>query len=265
MHTQVVSLPETNRSRSTQPYGSSYFLPGNNLGKSATFLLGTGCTTNLLIGRLFDTLSARERANLEPYKGTHSTLADRSCIPFYGIITLPGPVHDQVIHETFIVSQLKEDAILGMPFLEKHQCHMDFQKSAMVMPGKELGCVDKFGRPLVGGVQEVRDCTIPRRSQVTLRRRVNCRGIASLGVVRGTHGVIQLANSLNWLDCRKALLVQCINPFTEPVQLSAGALVGKYRSIQEADVGPALETAADTSGNPPPTSRRAVPEHVADQ
>jgi len=48
--------------------------------------------------------------------------------------------------------------------------------------------------------------------------------------------------------------MQCINPFTEPVRLSAGALVGKYHSIQEADVGPALETVADTQGNPPHTS-----------
>jgi len=37
-----------------------------------------------------------------------------------------------------------------MPVLEKHQCHMDFQKSAVVMAGKELIGVDKFGRPLVG-------------------------------------------------------------------------------------------------------------------
>jgi len=44
---------------------------------------------------------------------------------------------------------------------------------------------------------------------------------------------------------------QCINPFTEPVRLSAGALVGKYHSIQEADVGPALETVADTQRTPP--------------
>jgi len=61
---------------------------------------------------------------------------------FYDIITLPGRFHGQVIHETVIVSQLKEDAILGMPFLEKIQCHMDFQKSAVVMAGKELVCVE---------------------------------------------------------------------------------------------------------------------------
>jgi len=163
VQTQVVSPPETNRSRSVQPYGSSYFLPGKILGKAATFLLDTGCTTNLLSRRLFDTLGAREQASLEPYKGAHGTLADGSSI------SLPGRIRDQAIHETFIVSQLKEDAILGMPFLKKHQSRMDFQKSAVVvMAGRELVCIDKFGRPLVGGVQVVQDCTVPGRSQATL-------------------------------------------------------------------------------------------------
>jgi len=46
-----------------------------------------------------------------------------------------------VIHESFIVSQLKKEAILEMPFLEKHQCHIDFEKSAVVMAEKELVCV----------------------------------------------------------------------------------------------------------------------------
>jgi len=124
------------------------------------------------------------------HEGAHGTLVDGSCILFYGIITLPGRVRDQVIHETFIVSHLKKDAILGMPFLEKHQCHMDFQKLGVVMAGKELACVDKFVRPLVGGVQVVQDCMILERSQATLRCRVNCKEIADLGVVEETHKVI---------------------------------------------------------------------------
>jgi len=100
---------------------------------------------------------------------------------FYSIITLPGRVRDQVIHQTFIVSQLKEDAILGKPFPEKHQCCMDFQKSAVVMAGKELVCVDKFQ------VQVMRHCTALGRSQATLFCRVNCREIAGLLVVEGMH------------------------------------------------------------------------------
>jgi len=226
---------------SAQPYGSSHFLPGKLAGKTTTFLLDTGCTKNLLSRRLFDTLSARDRANLELYEGEHSTLADELCIPFYRVMELTGRVCDQMISETFIVSQLKEDAILGMPFLQRHRCHIDFDKSAVVMAGSELACVDRFGRPFMGGVQVVQRCTVPGRSRATVRCRVNCREISDLGLVEGALGGIQLPNCLNRLDERGEFPVQCVNPFTEPVELSAGSLVGKFHFVQEEDVGPTLE------------------------
>jgi len=65
-------------------------------------------------------------ASLEPYKGVSEKLTDRKCISFYGIITWPGRVRDQVIYQTFVVSQLKKNAILGMPFPEKHKCPINF-------------------------------------------------------------------------------------------------------------------------------------------
>jgi len=71
-----------------------------------------------------------------------------------------------VISETFIVSQLKEDTILGMSFLKQYKCHIDFSKLAVIMAERELACVDRFGRPLVGEVQVVRCCTVPGRSRV---------------------------------------------------------------------------------------------------
>jgi len=103
---------------------------------------------------------------------------------------------------TFIVSQLKEDPISGMPFLQRHRCHIDYSKSAVVMAGRELVCVDRFGRPLVGGVQVVQCCTVPGRSRATVRCRVNCSEISKLGVVEGALGAVQLANSLIRLDER---------------------------------------------------------------
>jgi len=150
-HAHEVSPLEVNRSVSAQPYGSSYFSPGKLAGKTATFLLDTGYTTNLLSWRFFDTLNAGDRANLEPYEGEHGMLADGSCILFYEVIRLTGRVRDQVIRETNIVNQLKEDAILEMPLLKRHKYHIDFSKSAVMMAGRELACVDRFGRPLVEG------------------------------------------------------------------------------------------------------------------
>jgi len=101
-----------------QPHGSSYFLPGKIAGKPAHFLLDSGCTTNILSRQFSDTFSVAIKKGLAPYEGHHGTLADGSCIPFHGIIELTGRVHDQTTQETFIVGQLKEDAILGMPFLQ---------------------------------------------------------------------------------------------------------------------------------------------------
>jgi len=115
-----------------QPHESSFFLPGKVANKLPNCLLDPGCTTNLLSRQFFDTLSAQIRNRLEPYKG------------FYSIIELTGSVHDRTIQETFIVSQLNEDAILGMPFLQRHGCRIDFGKSAILMGDKELACVDKF-------------------------------------------------------------------------------------------------------------------------
>jgi len=56
VRTHEVSPPETDRFRSTQPYGSRYFLSRKIVGKAGTSLLNAGCSTNLLSWQLFYTL-----------------------------------------------------------------------------------------------------------------------------------------------------------------------------------------------------------------
>jgi len=109
-------------------------------------------------------------------------LVDGSCIPFYGVVQLTGRVRNQAIQEMFIVNRLKEDAILRMPFLKRHKCHIDFSKSVVVMAGCELTCVDNFGHPFVGSVQV---------APSTARR---------LRVVEGAHKRIQITSCLNQIN-----------------------------------------------------------------
>jgi len=245
-----------------QPHEDSYFLPSKVDDRAVTFLLDSGCSTNLLSHRVFDALPLKEGWGIEPYTGEHDTLADGSCIPFYGIVELTGRIRDQVIQETFIISQLKEDTILRMSFLKQHGCRIDFSKSAMLMAGKELACVDKSGRPLVGGEQVVRNCTIPGRSRATIHCRVNSSQISGLGVVEGAHDRIQLASSLNRLTARGVILVQCINPFTESVKLPAGSLLGRFHLVQEEDVEPSLGDMTKDPRQRPSGGRGTVPPHV---
>jgi len=196
-----------------QPYGSSYFLPGKIAGKPAHFLLDPGCTTYILSRQFFDTLDVAIKKGLAPYEEDYGTLADGSCIPFYGIIELTGRACDQTIQETFIVGQFNGDAILGMPFLQRHGCHIDLSKSVMLMSNRELACVDKFDRPLVGKIQVIRNCTTPGHSRATVHCKVDGGYLSGLRVVESTHARIQPARSLNWLAEQGETWVQCINPF----------------------------------------------------
>jgi len=139
---------------------------------------------------------------------------------------------------------------------------MDFHKSAVLMAGKELSCVDKFGCPLVRGVQVVRNCTVPGRSRVTIHCRVNNRQLSGIGFVEGTHTRIQLASSLNRLTDQGEILVQCINPFSEPVTLSSGSLLGRFHTVQEGDVGPSLGGTMEGPQERSSVRRGTVPEHV---
>jgi len=150
----------------------------------------------------------------------------------------------------------------------------------MLMGDRELACVNKFGRPLAGGVQVVRNCTIPGRSRATIHCRVNNSQISGLGVVESAHtrivnnsqisglGVvesahtrIQLARSCNWLIERGEILVQCVNPFSEAVKLPSGSVLGRFHSVQK-NTGPSLGDATEGPQQRPSQERGTVPPHV---
>jgi len=163
-----------------------------------------------------------------------------------------------------VISPVEEDTILGMPFLKRHGCRIDFSRSALLMAGKELTSVNKLGRPLAGSVQAVHKCTIPGRSWATVHCRVNDSQIFGIGVVEGAHTSIQLASSLNRLTERGEILVQCVNPFSEAVTIPSGATLGRFHSIQEKDIGPSLGRATEGPQQSPSSRRGTVPSHVQD-
>jgi len=149
-----------------------------------------------------------------------------------------------------------------MPYLKRHGCRINFSKSAILMAGKKLTCVDKSGRPLVGDVQVVRNCTIPGCSRATIHFRVNNSQISELGVVEGTHTRIELGSSPNRLTEQEEILVQCVNPFSEAVKLLSGFVLGRFHSVQEKDIRPSLGDATESSQQRLSKGRGTVPTHV---
>jgi len=144
---------------------------------------------------------------------------------------------------------------------------MDSQKSVVVMAGKELVCVDRFDRLLVGGIQVVQDRTVPGQSQATLRCRVNCRRIAELRMVEGMHLRIQLAHSLNRLDCQGSFLSNASAPLSSPSSCRLARWWGSTTPFKK-KMWDRHWTKLGGSGRNPrsPSQTRwgAVPEHVTD-
>ena len=57
---------------------------------------------------------------------THRQTVDDTRLPFYEVVQIPIRVRDVKLEEIFVVSQINKDAILGIPFLARHDCRMDF-------------------------------------------------------------------------------------------------------------------------------------------
>lgn len=131
------------------PHHGSLFLDGRVAGKIVKLLIDTGCTTNLLSKTLFDRLAQNVRQQLVPPEAEHGLTADGSPLRFYGRIQVNCKVSHLHWSETFIVSQIKDEVILGMPFLLKQQCQLSFPTGELEVPSGKLQCVDKEGHPTI--------------------------------------------------------------------------------------------------------------------
>jgi len=132
----------------------------------------------------------------------------------------------------------------------------------MLIGNKELTCVDKLGRPLAGGIQVVRSCTIHGHSRATVHCKVDGGYLSELGVVESTHARIRPARSLNRLTERGEIWVQCINPLPESVNLLSGSTLGRFHSVQGKDNGPSRETKTESPRQRSSEGRRTTSRHA---
>ena len=149
-------LEDTTRAQAlSRPYSFSYFLPGKLEGRPIQFLLDTGCTPNLINKQIFDRLPGGVRNRLEE-SDSHGLLADGTRLPFYGIIRLTIRLRKVKTEEVFVVSQMSEDAMLGLPFFVAHQCALEIEQLVIRVDGRQLFCTNWHGRLLLSKEQVIR-------------------------------------------------------------------------------------------------------------
>ena len=240
-----------------RPHMASYFIPGRIEGRPTQFLLDTGCTTNLLGKHVFDRLPERIKEQKEEYS-RHGLLADGTRLPFYGILKLEIRLRQVKTSEVFIISQISEDAILGMPFLVERRCTMDFHRPVLKLDGQEVKCTDRQGRLLANHIQAIKGEVLPPESEKTIMCRVTSRNFCPLGLVEALPEGVPLATSLNQPNEKGQLVVRCLNPSKQPLELRSRAVIGTYTGIEAQEVQD-QEPATTPIEQTVPT---AVPPHV---
>ena len=121
----------------TRPHQSSFFLPGRVGIVAVQILVDTGCTTNLLSKRIFDQLPKNTQAAKEEY-ATHGIMTNVARLAFSGLLQTELRVRQHHGDKVFVVGDIDEDVILGMPFLAKYECQINFQWNTLTLQGQEL-------------------------------------------------------------------------------------------------------------------------------
>ena len=249
-----------------RPHQASLYLPVKVERTTAVFLVDSGCTTNILSKRIFDRLPEAVRRGLQAHQTDAGLLVDGSRITLMGTIRLMVRVRAHQSEEIFWVSKIREDGILGMPFLTERHCSIDFSQQRLAIGDYEAQCTDRFGRSLAASVQLVKAVEIPAGCEKLVLCHVPMVTSTELGVVSGQCLTVNLAASLNQLDKDRRLLVRCLNWGSGPIRLPAGRFVGLFSCIEAADIDQidAVRPVSIAGGTKDASASYRVPEHLVD-
>ena len=110
---------------------------------------------------------------------------------------------------------------------------MEFNKPVVTFGGRELVCMDRYGRLMASRVQTVRKVTIPSQTKVALSCRLTSHNYAPDRLIESSSDKVVLANRPGE---KGSVLVRCMNPTSQPLELPAGTTIGTFTSIDQTDV-----------------------------
>ena len=251
---------------------SALYLPGKVAGFSVKCLVDSGCTLNLLAKRVFDKIANKISYTLQPFQHSSGALADGSGLPFYGQVNIKGRLRSEVVDFNFVVADVEPDVILGMPFLQSHNCQLRCADFTLIMNGKPVRCTDRHGVQYISNIQAMVKTSVPPQAEKMIECRLLNPICSSIGVIEGSQESVKrgiaLAASVNtWATTRK-VWVRCMNPASQACDIPAGTVLGRCIGMTMDQIGEELTVnSVGCRSHCQPDGDSAVPvvpAHVAD-
>ena len=188
------------------------------------------------------------RTAVTPVCGT-GILADGNRISLDGSTTVTFKLGSKKVQHQFLIAKLSNHILLGLDFLEKKQCHIDFKNCKLSLQGSWIQCCNADREPLQVSVQVKQLTTIPAESELMVNARLNRAWANGPGCVEATHTIpgMLVATSLHEPQGQD-VHIRILNTTKQPIVLRSGKAVAKCTTVE---VQEALESSLGGKHLPP--------------
>ena len=234
-------------------------------------LIDSGASVSILSSRLFRSLEPGI-FKLGGEGGDRLATADGSFCEVEGNLMLNVVLGREHFELEFVVANITDEAILGMPALCKMGCVLDFEKNQLICKGARIQCFDQKRNPFVGKVVVCRTTRVPPRCEYFVSSRLNKAEEVSVGdfyvdpadSLLEKSGIVLAKSVIR--PSEKCFVVRVCNPLEEEIVLYEGLTVGFLVPVEVLDNDENSEVFEETNrvlrATCEPKGEQILPEHL---
>ena len=156
--------------------------------------------------------------------------ADGTSLEMYGVITMPLLVGPVAVKQDLMVADISDVGILGLDFLEEHQCSLDMKSSELEFAGVRIACGKDSPIVEVGRVKYALSVTVPPVTEMLVWDCVEDPPCGEKYLVEPSESFEELS-SLKVaapLHCaaQDMISVRVMNPVSEAIEVNEGQTLG---------------------------------------
>lgn len=239
---------------------SAVYVLGQVGGQQVEMLVDTGSAVTLVHQRLMN--KVHEKVELHKVSGPVVS-ANGQPLDIRGTcdmhIRLQGV---DVIHPVLVAGDVTQDCLLGMDFLDKHECKINFADKTLHIGGEVAGLVSKKGRVDVFKLSLAETVVVPGRHEIIMPAVLKGDGCSAdvAGIVEPSPGFTEqhdlLLARIIAQPKGNMVPVRLVNPSPTPVTLYENTSLGTFCQLEKDAVKPAKPAPSHKAKKPNKSQRK---------
>ena len=210
--------------------------------KYVSILIDTGANITILSTKLLNSWDPSSRPEIEPVKMNLLTATGESS-PFYGKTKLQLEIGKRSYENEFLLTDIKDNGILGMDFLTKYKCDLMLSKGYILLNKERIPCItgqsDKQNICCRISTQE--NIIIPPKSEMIISGKI-IDGIQmdASGIVEQNKSFVDKSGVLVTkavIDLNNGVIpIRMININTEPYKIHKNTVLAMFETVDNIEI-----------------------------